>query len=142
MTSPNLRASDSATTLIQSYYAAFNRDDGEAMLALLAPDVVHDLNEGGRETGVEAFRVFMARMRRCYAEQLSNIRIIASPDGLHAAAEYVVSGKYLNDDVGLPPATGQSYSLSGGAFFDIAEGRITRVSNFYNLNEWIAQVSR
>ncbi len=142
MTSPNLRTSDSAAALIQQYYDAFNRGDGEAMLAMLSPDVVHDLNEGGREVGIDAFRAFMAKMQRCYAEQLSNVRILASTDGEHAAAEYVVSGTYLNDDADLPPATGQRYSLPGGAFFDIADGRITRVSNYYNLSDWIAQISR
>lgn len=140
MTSQNQRASDRATSLIGNYYAAFNRGDWEAMLALLTPDVVHDLNQGVRETGVEAFRAFMARMQRCYAEKLSDIRILASVDGTHAAAEYVVSGTYLSDDVGLPPANGQTYALPGGAFFEISDGRIGRVSNYYNLSEWMAQV--
>ena len=69
-----------------------------------------------------------------------DIRILASVDGTHAAAEYVVSGTYLSDDVGLPPANGQTYALPGGAFFEISDGRIGRVSNYYNLSEWMAQV--
>ena len=47
-----------------------------------------------------------------------------------------------NTDEGLPPATGQSYVLPGGAFFDIRDDRIARVTNYYNLQDWIAQVSR
>ena len=43
-------------------------------------------------------------------------------------------------DEGLPPANGQRYVLPGGAFFDIANGRIARVSNYYNLPDWIRQV--
>ena len=49
-------------------------------------------------------------------------------------------GQYLRDDEGLPPAHGQPYVLPGGAFFDIRDDRIARVSNYYNLQDWIAQV--
>lgn len=126
--------------LIERYYDAFNRADREAMLALLDTGVVHDLNQGSREHGRDAFRAFLARMDRCYAERLSDISIIASADGLHAAAEYVVHGRYLETDEGLPPARGQAYVLPGGAFFDARDGRITRVTNYYNLQDWLAQV--
>jgi steroid delta-isomerase-like uncharacterized protein len=98
------RASDRAIELVLAYYAAFNRGDWEGMLALLADDIAHDLNQGRRETGREAFRAFLARMQRCYAEQLRDIVVTATPDGTHAAAEYVVHGQYLADDEGLPPA--------------------------------------
>jgi steroid delta-isomerase-like uncharacterized protein len=134
------RAHDRSTELVLAYYAAFNRGDRDAMLALLSGDVAHDLNQGAREIGRDAFAVFMARMDRCYREQLRDIVVMASPDGSRAAAEYVVHGEYLADDEGLPPANGQTYVLPGGAFFEIREGRITRVTNYYNLQDWIAQV--
>jgi len=140
------RAHDRATTLILAYYAAFNRGDWTAMLALLTDDVAHDLNQGARETGRDAFAAFLARMDRSYREQLRDIVVMASPDGARAAAEYVVHGDYLIADDGLPPANGQKYVLPGGAFFDIVfpdggSGRIARVTNYYNLQDWIAQVS-
>ena len=130
-----------AIALIQRYYDAFNRRDWEAMLDCLTDDVAHDLNQGGREHGREAFRAFLARMNRSYREQLQKIVVMASADGLRAAAEYEVHGSYLADDEGLPPAHGQRYVLPGGAFFDLRDGRISRVSNYYNLADWIAQVS-
>lgn len=132
---------DTALALVQRYYAAFNAGDREAMLACLADDVVHDLNQGPREHGKAAFRTFMARMDRCYRERLVDVRVIASTDGTHAAAEYVVHGEYLANDEGLPPARGQRYVLPGGAFFDLCDGRISRVTNTYNLEDWIRQVT-
>jgi len=54
----------------------------------------------------------------------------------------VVHGQYLADDEGLPPANGQRYVLPGGAFFEVREGRIARVSNYYNLAGWLAQVGQ
>lgn len=134
------RAHDRSTELVLAYYAAFNRGDREAMLALLTEDVAHDLNQGAREIGRDAFAAFMARMDRCYREQLRDIVVMTSPDGSRAGAEYVVHGEYLADDEGLPPANGQTYVLPGGAFFDIRDGRIARVTNYYNLQDWIAQV--
>ncbi|MCK7592391.1 ketosteroid isomerase-related protein [Pseudomarimonas salicorniae] len=125
---------------ILDYYAAFNRGDADAMLACLAPDVVHDINQGGRETGREAFAAFLARMARCYREQLHDIVVMVSDDGSRAAAEYIVEGEYLSDDEGLPPAQGQHYRIPGGAFFELGATGIRRVSNYYNLSEWIAQV--
>jgi steroid delta-isomerase-like uncharacterized protein len=66
--------------------------------------------------------------------------VLASLDGDRAAAEYVVHGEYHGTDEGLPPAIGQKYVLPGGAFFDIHDDRIARVTNYYNLQDWIAQV--
>lgn len=129
-----------ALQLVQAYYAAFNAGDRAAMLALLTDDVAHDLNQGARETGRAAFATFMQRMDASYRERLEDIVVMATADGRRAAAEYVVHGAYLADDAGLPPAKGQRYVLPGGAFFDIRGGRIARVSNYYNLEDWIAQV--
>ena len=129
-----------AADLIRAYYAAFNAGDRDAMLALLTDDVAHDLNQGARETGREAFAAFMRRMDTSYRERLDDIVVMTSSDGTRAAAEYVVHGEYLADDAGLPPARGQRYVLPGGAFFAIRDGRIARVSNYYNLEDWIAQV--
>ncbi|HEY8587863.1 MAG TPA: ketosteroid isomerase-related protein [Rhodanobacter sp.] len=131
----------STHALIQAYYDAFNRGERAASLALLTEDVAHDLNQGPREIGREAFRTFFQRMDRSYTEQLRDIVISVSADGTRGAAEYVVHGTYKADDEGLPPAHGQRYVIPGGAFFDIRDDRISRVTNYYNLSDWIAQVS-
>jgi steroid delta-isomerase-like uncharacterized protein len=127
--------------LIKRYYDAFNRGDNNGMLALLADDVVHDVNQGERRHGIERFRAFNARMAHNYQERLEGITILSSPDGLRAAAEFMVHGTYKNTDEGLPPAKGQTYVLPAGTFFAIANGKIARVSTFYNLTDWLMQVT-
>lgn len=129
-----------STQLIRDYYQAFNNGDMEAFLGLLSDEVAHDINQGGRETGKAAFADFMARMNRHYREQLTDIQILVSEDGSRAAAEFVVLGEYLSTDQGLPEARGQRYRLPAGAFFEIRDNRVARISNYYNLNDWIAQV--
>lgn len=130
-----------SSEVIEAYYDAFNRGDREAMLVLLTEDVAHDVNQGGREIGKAAFRAFLARMDRCYRERLVDITVMVSADGRHAAAEFVVEGSYLATDQGLPPARGQTYRLPAGTFFALAQGRIARVTTYYNLADWTAQVA-
>jgi steroid delta-isomerase-like uncharacterized protein len=129
-----------AAAVITAYLDAFNRGDRDAMLALLTEDVVHDVNQGGREVGRAAFAAFMARMDRCYRERLVDIAVMAAPDGGRAAAEFIVEGEYLATDEGLPEARGQTYRLPAGAFYAIRDGRVARVTMFYNLTDWLAQV--
>ena len=66
---------------------------------------------------------------------------MSSSDGKRAAAEFVVLGEYLVTDEGLPEAKGQKYRLPAGAFFDIRDGKVARITNYYNLEDWIAQVN-
>ena len=134
------RRHDRAIALVQAYYDAFNRADWDGMLAVLGDDVVHDLNQGPREVGREAFTAFLRRMQASYREQLQDIVLMATPDGDRVAAEYVVHGEYLASDAGLPEARGQRYVLAGGAFFDVRDDLIRRVTNYYNLEHWIEQV--
>lgn len=129
-----------ALDLLNRYYAAFNSGDNAGMLACLSDNVAHDINQGSRQEGKEAFRAFLAHMDRCYAERLEGIVVMANDLGTRAAAEFVVHGEYLATDEGLPEADGQRYVLPAGAFFDIANGLITRVSVYYNLADWTAQV--
>lgn len=135
------RAMDRATELLLRYYSAFNRGDWSGMLGCIAADVVHDINQGGREVGKDAFRTFLARMHRCYREELHEIVVVADAHGKRAAAEYVVQGEYLADDDGLPSARGQRYVLPGGAFFEIRDNQIARVTNYYNRADWLRQIA-
>jgi len=126
-------------TLVRGYYERFNSGDWDGMCALLADEVQHDLNQGPREIGRTAFHAFLDRMARSYQEQLHDVVLMGNGAG-RVAAEYIVVGAYLAADTGLPPANGQRYRLPGGAFFSVEGGLITRVTNYYNLEDWLAQV--
>ncbi|MEY2665853.1 MAG: hypothetical protein RLZZ384_24 [Pseudomonadota bacterium] len=130
-----------AIALIENYYAAFNKGDMDTFLNLLTDDVVHDINQGKRDIGKDAFTKFMSGMNFNYKEQLVDMVIMANTDGTRASAEFVVLGEYLQTDEGLPVAQGQKYNLPAGAFFDIRDNKVARVTNYYNLQDWIAQVS-
>ena len=126
--------------LLTDYYAAFNRQDMPAFLAMLTDDVIHDINQGSREVGKATFSTFMDRMNAHYKEEIVNISITSNEKGDRAAVEFTVLGEYLSTDEGLPEANGQKYNLPAGAFFEIRDGKVARVTNYYNLEDWVAQV--
>ena len=133
-------SNSSTLELIQKYYDTFNQGDREAFLQLLSDDVVHDINQGGAEVGVAAFRAFLERMDRCYREQVEDLVVFANANGARAAAEFYIRGAYLSTDEGLPEASGQKYRLRVGAFFDVKDGKVARITNYYNLQDWLRQV--
>lgn len=131
----------SASDIIRAYYDAFNAQDMDTFLALLTDDVAHDINQGERQIGKDAFAKFMQHMNRCYRETLTDMVIMVNEAGTRGSAEFIVNGEYLATDEGLPEAKGQTYKLPAGAFFELRDGKVARVTNYYNLNNWIAQVS-
>ena len=71
---------DATIDLIRRYYAAFNAGDMQTFESLLTDDVIHDINQGQREIGRDAFRKFMDRMNGAYRENLTDLSIMASAD--------------------------------------------------------------
>lgn len=127
------------TDVIKTYFDAFNAGDVQAMLDCLTDDVAHHVNEGQIRTGKDLFAKFCDHMNTCYKEELTDMVIFHNGD--RAAAEFVVNGTYLKTDEGLPEAKGQTYRLPAGSFFTLKDGKIARVTTFYNLADWTKQVS-
>jgi steroid delta-isomerase-like uncharacterized protein len=131
---------NSTEILIHAYYNSFNRKDVNAFVDVMSDDVIHDINQGGREIGKSAFRAFIERMNRCYDETVVDLEVMTNEKGDRAAAEFTVLGAYLATDAGLPPARGQRYRLNAGAFFELKDGKICRMAGSYNVQDWLRQV--
>jgi len=130
-----------AKAVLARYFEAFNAGDIDGMLAELSEDIAHHVNEGQVREGKAKFRDFCDHMARCYRETLTDMVIFAKEDGTRAAAEFIVNGTYLDTDPGLPEAKGQTYRLPGGSFMTVTDGKISRVTTYYNLADWLRQVS-
>ena len=124
---------------VARYFAALNAGDVEAMVAELTDDIAHHVNEGNIRIGKAAFAAFCAHMNRCYKELLTDLVLFQTAD--RAAAEFTVNGTYLSTDEGCPEARGQTYVLPAGSFFTLRDGKIARVTTYYNKSDWMAQVS-
>lgn len=128
--------------LVRRYIDAFNAGDRDAMLACLSDDVAHDINQGERQIGKDKFRWFLGMMDRHYRERLEDVVVMAGQGGGRAAAEFTVHGTYLSTAEGLPEANGQTYALPAGIFFEVDDGLISRVTTYYSLADWTAQVEK
>ncbi len=130
-----------AIEIAQHYYRCFNNKDWAGMLALLSADIRHDVNQGETRVGVDLYRSFLAHMDDCYDERLDDLVFFTEPSGRRVACEFTVHGVYKKTDGDLTPARGQRYTLPAGAFLEVADGKITRVTTYYNLPLWINLVS-
>lgn len=130
-----------ATAVLRRYFDAFNAGNIDGMLAELTDDVAHHVNEGQVREGKDAFAAFCAHMQRCYREELTEIVLFSAEGGTRAAAEFMVNGTYLETDAGLPEARGQTYRLPGASMMTLRNGKIARVTTYYNLADWLRQVS-
>ena len=129
--------------LIERFLMAYEAGDAEKVKLCLADDVVHDVNQGGEQRqGKDRFEAYIARMQHHYAEAISDLVVFVSDDGMRAAAEYNVGGTYKMTEDGLPPASGQGYQLPHAMFFAVRNGLITRVTHYYNLTDWLTQITR
>lgn len=126
--------------IIRDYYKAFNDKKFDLMLSYLTDDVIHDTNQGARSHGRQAFVNFMKEMDEFYDEYLDQMIVMTEPTGKRAAAEFMCHGVYKTTAEGLPPARGQKYDLPVGCFFEIRDGKISRVTNYYNMSDWLKQV--
>lgn len=128
--------------IAQEYYRHFNNRDWEGMLSLLDPQVRHEPNQGDEpRTGIEKFTEFLAHMDESYEETLTDMVFFSEPAGNRVAVEFTVNGIYKKGEEGLPAAHGQQYVLPAAAFLEFREGKIIRVTTYYNLTRWIQLVS-
>jgi steroid delta-isomerase-like uncharacterized protein len=126
--------------LLQRYFHALNDRDIRTCLTLVSADLILEPNQGFTEHGHDAFAAYLERQLHCYRETAEKLVILAEPQGRHAACEYQLVGEYLATGDGLPEACGQRYALRVGAFFEIRDGLISRITLHFNLPDWLAQV--
>ncbi len=130
-----------ALDTVQQYYQHFNQQNWDGMLSLLSENIRHEVNQGDPRLGLELYREFLQHMDECYEERLTDMVFFSEAEGKRVACEFTVNGIYKKTDGDLIPAKGQRYVLPAGAFLEVADGKITRVTTYYNLPLWIKLVS-
>jgi steroid delta-isomerase-like uncharacterized protein len=128
--------------IVQQYYECFNQKNWQGMLSLLHPEVRHESNQGEVRIGIDKFTDFLKKMDECYEEHLTDMVFFTEPSNQRIATEFMVNGIYKKADDDLPPAHNQSYILPAAAFLELKEGKISRVTTYYNLTLWLELVSK
>lgn len=134
-------SSDLANSLVQNYYKTFVAKDLSGFLALLTEDVVHEINQGPTEKGKTQFKTFMEDHFSHGDQCVDDLIVFSSPDGKYATSRFNCSGKYMKTVEGYPPANGQFWKIPVVTYFEIRDDRISHVAVYYNLKDWINQVS-
>jgi len=130
-----------ALDIVKDYYSNFNKKNWQGMLDLLHSGIRHEPNQGDPRIGKEKFTEFLKMMDDSYEETLTDMVFFSEPGDTRVAVEFVVNGIYKKGEEGLPEAHGQSYVLPAAAFLEVKEGKISRVTTYYNLPFWISLVS-
>jgi steroid delta-isomerase-like uncharacterized protein len=130
-----------ALDIVKQYYTCFNNKNWKGMLDLLHEEIRHEPNQGDPRIGIEKFTEFLQMMDTSYEETLTNMVFFNEPGNTRIAVEFTVNGIYKKGEEGLPEAHGQTYVLPAAAFLEVKEGKISRVTTYYNLPLWISLVS-
>lgn len=130
-----------ALDIVQLYYSNFNAKNWQAMLGLLNPEIRHEPNQGDPRIGIEKFTEFLQMMDDSYEETLTDMVFFKEPSDTRISVEFTVNGIYKKGEDDMPKAYGQSYVLPAAAFLEVNEGKITRVTTYYNLPLWLKLVS-
>ena len=112
------------------------------MISLLSEEIRHEANQGGVRIGKPLFVEFLKHMDLCYDEQLTDMVFMSDETVGRVAVEFVVNGIYKSTDSDLPEANNQKYVLPAGAFLEVKNELITRVTTYYNLPLWMEMVSK
>ncbi len=128
--------------LLKNYYGHFNAKQWDSMLSLVDEDLVHEISQGDAQVGKQNFKSFLSLMDKHYDENLDQMTFFTSDSVGHLSAEFICNGIYKVTAEGLPEAKRQTYSIRVGAFFEIKNNKIIRISNHYNMKNWVAQVSK
>lgn len=132
-----------AVETLKRLFVALNAGERDAALACLTGDVAFDTFEGTREIGRERVRWVLAERGRFFRETMRDLVLMADESGRRAAAEFTLRGLYQGQAPGLPEATGQAFSVPGGAFFDIEDdGLVARASFVMNTAELTRQLAK
>ncbi len=132
-----------AVETLKRLYAALNAGDRDTALSCLTDDVVFDTLSGVREIGRDRVRWALAERGRSFAETYRDLALMCDEGGRRAAAEFTLRGTYQADAPGLPTASGQSFSVAGGAFFDVEPGgRLSRASFYANAADLVRQLAK
>jgi steroid delta-isomerase-like uncharacterized protein len=127
--------------LIQEYFRFIHASEWVLASELLADQVLHDINQGPRVIGREPFYKYLVEMSRYYEEQVSELQILVSDDGLRGSVEYYITGRYKKTHGTLPRANGQSYEGYHGVFFEVEGSLISRFSHYFNFQSFLEQIS-
>lgn len=112
---------------------AWSSQDVEKILSFYTDDCIYeDLAVGKINYGKEEIRAFIMDGLKAFPDlKVETKSFFASGD--HVCIEGVMSGTYMGDIPGLPPANGKSFSVRGAHICELRGGKAMRVTDYYDM---------
>src|SRR5215212_6994834 len=126
--------------LITEWAAAVNSGDVDQVLALFTDDGLwEEVAIGLAARGPDEIGTHLERLFTAVPDITFDVTSGFVSDN-RAVAEWTVSGTYSSDFPGLPPAAGQRFSFRGASVFELADGKITRYTEYWNAYIFLVQL--
>jgi len=125
--------------LLQTWIAAFQRWDTDAVVACYADDAVNfQVAAGEPAVGIEQIRIDTAEFFQGFPDAWSRVDNLIS-DGDWAAWEWVGGGTFTGEFYGSQP-TGKTFEIRGCGFFNFRDGKIVYQRGYWDKLSWFKQV--
>ncbi len=127
--------------VLQEWAAAWSElDDGTRLAALYTDDATHEeVPSGTIFTGPEAIGEYAQSHFAAFPDVALDLTSAFS-SGDRAAASWVYGGTYAGSLPGLPPGTGQPFSVRGTAIFELEGEKIRRSASYFDFYTLLVQL--
>jgi steroid delta-isomerase-like uncharacterized protein len=117
--------------LVQAWAGLLSPQQLDSLMQLFTDDVIYeDVALGAVNDGKQAVRAFAENFLRVFPDATLELSLTFTT-ATHGGAEWVMRGTQMGD---LPerPATGKRMAVRGASMFEFAEGKIRRVSDYWD----------
>jgi len=127
--------------VLDQWATAWSSGEVEALLPLFTDDVEYeDVTFGAVNHGGNALRVFAKGTFEAFADLKFELKArLVAADGKSGAIEWIWRGRQTKDLPGLP-ATNTPFEVRGASVVEFADGRISRISDYWDLATYMKQV--
>ena len=132
--------SDLIEKMLRDENAAWNAHDVDRIATFYTDDCVKEDIAIGRATrGKDKMKALISGAFTAMPDL--RIELVTLFDcGDWAATEWIMSGGYSKDFPGMPRATGRRFSVRGATVMELRDGKISRISDYWNFASLLQQV--
>ena len=126
--------------MMNDYLAAWNAHDVEKILSFFTDDCVYDCTPIGKTSrGKKELKDFINSTFTDFPDHKLETKS-GFNTGDRSAGEWVMSGTFAHSSMPGVTATGKKFSIPGATITEIRGGKISRVTNYWNMAAFMQQV--
>ncbi|RJF89312.1 hypothetical protein D3874_21985 [Oleomonas cavernae] len=117
--------------ILEGFYTAYANRDVDGMMQWVTDDIVEDISGIGFVRGAAEERAFLSGLFSSFPDLDTRlVQIVIDDHG--ASVEWSRRGTFEGTPFQGLRANGRAFQLRGGAFFEFSDGRIRRITGYYD----------